>query len=56
MYGFKEKLNVQSCENSMGNCVHYTYRMSGFVEKLNVQTTESQREIVYIIRMECLVL
>ena len=34
---FEEKLNIQNCVNSMGNRVHYTYRMFGFAEKLNFQ-------------------
>ena len=36
MVGFAEKLIIQNCGNSMGNCVHYTYEMSGFAEKLNI--------------------
>ena len=23
MFGFAKKLNIQNCENSMGNCLHY---------------------------------
>ena len=36
MSGFAKKLNIENCENSMGNCVHYMYGMSGFAEKLNI--------------------
>ena len=48
------KIDVQSCGNSIENCVHYTCGMFGFAEKLNVQTTEIQREIMHIIRTEFL--
>ena len=34
MSGFAEKLNVQICENSMGNCVHFLYEISGFTKKI----------------------
>ena len=65
MVGFAEKLNIQNCENSMGNCLHYIC-----TEGLNLQknwisrtakihwdllknwisrTAKIQREIVYII-------
>ena len=37
MSRFVEKLNVQNCINSTGNCVRYMYEMSGFAEELNVQ-------------------
>ena len=37
MVGFAEKLIVQYCGNSTGNCIHYMYGMFGFAEKLNVQ-------------------
>ena len=35
LFGFVEKLNIQNCVNSMGNCVHYTYGLSGFTQKQN---------------------
>ena len=44
MYGmsaFAEKLNVQICENSMGNCVHFPYGISGFAKKLNIPNCEN---------------
>ena len=34
MFGFAEKLIVQNCANSAGNCVHQMYGMFGFAEKL----------------------
>ena len=34
-----EKLNIQNCLNSTGNCVHYMYGWSGFAEKLNIQNS-----------------
>ena len=34
---FVEKLNIQNCINSTGNCVHHMYGLSGFAEKLNIQ-------------------
>ena len=37
MSGFAENLNIQNCENSTGNFVHYMYGMSGLAEKLNSQ-------------------
>ena len=37
MFGFAEKLNIRNYLNSMGNCVHYLYRMSSFAEKMNIQ-------------------
>ena len=36
MSGFAEKLNVQICENSTGNCVCYMYGMLGLAEKLHI--------------------
>ena len=32
---FVEMLNIQNCVISMGNCVHYMYKMSRFTEKQN---------------------
>ena len=34
-----EKLKIQNCINSTGNCVHYMYGWSGFAEKLNIQNS-----------------
>ena len=42
MYGISrlvEKLKIQNCINSTGNCVHYMYGWSGFAEKLNIQNS-----------------
>ena len=42
MYGISrlaEKLKIQNCINSTGNCVHYMYGQSGFAEKLNIQNS-----------------
>ena len=36
---FLEKLNIQNCVNSMGNCVHYMYGWSGLAKKLNIQNS-----------------
>ena len=54
--GFADKLNIQICVNSMGICVRYMYGLFGFAEKLNIQNSVIQREIVYIICIECLYL
>ena len=32
-----EKLKIQNCVNSIGNCVHYIDGLSGFEDKLNIQ-------------------
>ena len=32
-----EKLKIQNCINSTGNCVHYIDGLSGFEDKLNIQ-------------------
>ena len=40
MYGISrlaEKLKIQNCVNSTGNCVHYIDSLSGFEDKLNIQ-------------------
>ena len=40
MYGISrlaEKLKIQNCVNSTGNCVHYIDGLSGFEDKLNIQ-------------------
>ena len=49
-----EKLNIQNCLNSTGNCVHYMYGMSGLVENLNTQNCINS--IVYLVHKckECL--
>ena len=54
MSGFAEKLNVQNSINSTENSVHYTYGMFRFEEKSIAIDAKIQREIVYIIRTECL--
>ena len=55
MSGFAEKLNVQICENSTGNCVHYMYGVFGFAEKLNVQICEnSMGNCVHYLCTACL--
>ena len=50
MTGFAEKLNIQNCENSMGNCVQYicTQRLD-LLQNWISRTAKIQREIVYII-------
>ena len=53
--GFAEKLNIQNCENSTGNCVYYIHGMSGLVEKLNIQNcVYSTKNCVHYICTECL--
>ena len=37
MAGLAEKLKIQNCINSMGNCEHYMYGLFGFAKKLNIQ-------------------
>ena len=40
MYGmsrFVEKLNIQNCVNSTGNCVLEIYGLTGFADKLKIQ-------------------
>ena len=32
-----EKLKIQNCINSTGNCIHYIDGLSGFANKLNIQ-------------------
>ena len=41
MFGSAEKLNIQNCVNSMGNCVHYMYGWSWFEEKLYIQNSSN---------------
>ena len=53
MYGFAENLNIQNCENSTGNCVHYICTESLDLQKNRTsRTAKIQREIVYIICSE----
>ena len=54
MYGMArlaEKLKIQNCINSTGNCEHYMYGLFGFAEKLNIQncvnSTRNCRNIEY---------
>ena len=55
MSGFAEKLNIQNCENSMGNCVYYMCGMSRLAEKLNIQNcVYSTKNCVHYIFTECL--
>ena len=55
MSGFAENLNIQNCENSTGNFVHYMYGMSGLAEKLNSQNClYSTGNCVHYIYIECL--
>ena len=55
MFGFAEKLNIQNCENSTGNCVYYMYRMFGLTEKINSQNcVYSMENCVHYICMECI--
>ena len=54
MAGLAEKLKIQNCINSTGNCGHYMYGLFGFAEKLNIQNWKIRREIVYIICIDCL--
>ena len=53
MYGFAKNLNIQNCENSTGNCVHYICTESLDLQKNRTsRTAKIQREIVYIICSE----
>ena len=55
MVGFVEKLNVQNCGNSTGNCVQYLHGMSEFAEKLNVQNcVNSTENCVHYFCTKCL--
>ena len=55
MSRFVEKLNVQNCINSTGNCVRYMYEMSGFAEKLNIPNSEnSTKNCVHYKCTKCL--
>ena len=52
---FAEKLNIQNCVNSMGNCVQCMHILSGFAEKLNIMYCIYLTEnCEYYICMECL--
>ena len=35
MPAFAERLNIQNCLNSTGNCIHYMYEFFEFTENLN---------------------
>ena len=35
LFGFAEKLNIQSYVNPTGSCVQEMYGLSGFAERLN---------------------
>ena len=55
MSGFAEKLNIQNCENWIGNCVHYMHGMSRLVEKFNIPyCIYSLGNCVHYICTECL--
>jgi len=55
MSGFADKLKIQNCVNSTGNCVHLMNGMSGFAEKLNIQNfVNLARNCVHYKRTECL--
>ena len=41
-----ERLHIQNCENSTGNCVHYMYGFSGFIEKMNSANTLNAQNCV----------
>ena len=50
MVGFAEKLNVQNCGNSTGNCVHYICKECLDLQKIfNIQNSKNSTEFVYII-------
>ena len=49
MHGFSafaERLHIQDCVNSTGNCVHYMYGFSGFIEKMNFADTLNAQNCV----------
>ena len=55
MFGFSEKLNIQNCVLSTGNCVNYMYGVYGLAEKLNIQKcAHSTKNYVHYIHTECL--
>ena len=43
---FGERLHIQNCVNSMGNCVHYMYGFFGFIEKMNFADTLNAQNCV----------
>ena len=53
--GFSDKLKIQNCVNSKGNCVHLMYEMSGFAKKLSIYNFENlARDCVNYICTKCL--
>ena len=55
MSGFAEKLNIQNCENWIGNCVNYMHGMSRLAEKLNIPyCIYSMGNCVHYICTKCL--
>ena len=55
MSGFAENLNIQNCENSTRNCVHFIRTECLYLQRnLISRTAKIEQEIVYIICMECL--
>ena len=55
MVGFAEKLTLQNCGNSTGNCVHYLCTACLELQKNSKsKTAEIQFEIVYDTCTECL--
>ena len=54
MSGFTENLNIQNCENSMGNCVHFIRSECLDLQRNSIsKTAKIELEIVYIICTEC---
>ena len=52
MFGFAEKLNIQNCENSMGNCVYYicTQRLD-LLKNWISRTAKIRGKILYVIQV-----
>ena len=49
-FGFAEKLNIQNCENSTGNCVHDICKECLDLKKNRIsRAAKIQRKIVYVI-------
>ena len=54
MCGFAEKLDIQNCINSTGNCAHYICtKCLDLLKNWLSRTVQIQREIVYIKCTEC---
>ena len=50
MFGFAKKLNIENCENTIGNCLHYICTEGLDLHKNWIfWTAKIQCEIVYII-------